>query len=129
MLGSGHGGVPSVGQDTSIRPAAPSPQPRQELVLRSTTPTRPRRTASPRRVPPAVRVYFGYHGMHGYVDFAAAWPGIGVLACVAQAMSDVTRGCPVCPEDAPASAFLVALAESAPLEVAADLYGLAAEWS
>ena len=75
-----------------------------------------------------MRVYFATYGVHGYVDFAASWPSLGVLACVAQAMSDVTRGCPICP-DIPASAFLLALAESAPLEVAADLYGLAAEWS
>jgi hypothetical protein len=75
-----------------------------------------------------VRVYFRSHGVHGYVDFAGGWPALGVLACVAQAMSDVTRGCPICP-DVPAFAFLLALAESAPLEVAADLYGLAADWS
>ena len=75
-----------------------------------------------------MRVYFATHGVHGYVGFAVGWPGLGVLACLAQAMSDVTRACPICP-NVPACAFLAALAESAPLEVAADLYELAAEWS
>lgn len=76
---------------------------------------------------PSVRVYFGSNACSGtWLRRGLARPGM--LACLAKAISDVTRGCPICP-DVLASEFLLALAGSAPLEVAADLYGLAAEWS
>jgi len=82
-----------------------------------------------------VRVYLSAGGVYGYADFPGRWPGtdgdwpgLATLASLAEAMAQTTRECPVCP-DVPISAFLRALAESAPPSVARNLRDLAARWS
>ena len=81
-----------------------------------------------------MRVYLAARGVYGFVDFPGGWPGvaggwpsIGVLAGLAEGMAEVTRECPTCP-DVSATAFLLALAEAAPPDVAAELRELAARW-
>jgi hypothetical protein len=78
-----------------------------------------------------MRVYLAAGGVYGFVDFsgggpgvACGWPSIAVLAGLAEAMAQITCECPNCP-DVPVSAFLLALAESAPPDMAADLRDLA----
>jgi hypothetical protein len=59
-----------------------------------------------------MRVFLAAGGVYGFVDFACGWPGIAVLAGLAETMAQITGECPNCP-DVPVSAFLLALAESA----------------
>jgi hypothetical protein len=50
--------------------------------------------------------------LRGWPGVRGGWPGVADLAAAAEAMVEVTREYPVCP-DIPASAFLLALAEPA----------------
>lgn len=74
-----------------------------------------------------MRIYLSARGVIAHVELPRSWPGRAVLVGLAEALAETTHECPDCP-DVPAPAFLLALAEAAPLEVAADLLKIANDW-